>query len=221
VSKLLTVAVLSVLFSAPALAQSGTKAKAGPKAAAPPGSSREDGVASPAGVATVGLPPGVEEDRALLRAILFVYEPAPVEIRVMAVEDLALLGDARALNVLGALILDTNPQIQLAATRAIRAFQTPRAEEILENIIRHPRTSDAVKLYAIQSLPLQRSTTAREFLIQVMQSEDRFGAQVAQAARNALTRAGEPLPKGQPAATPGTSGVSPPGPVPPDSGSLP
>jgi len=210
-SSLLTAAVLSVLFGAPALAQSAAKARAGARPSSPLGSGKEDDAPPPMMAAPSASQAGVEADRALVRALLFVYEPAPVEIRVLAVEDLALLGDSRALNVLGSLVLDPNPQIQLAAARAVRAFQTPRAEEILENIVRHPRTTDALKLYAVQSLPLQRSPTAREFLLQVMQGEDRFGPQLAQAARNALARAGELPAPGQPSAPQGAPAQPAPG----------
>ncbi len=101
------------------------------------------------------------QDTALLRALIWASEPAPEEIRVIAIEDLALLGDPRALNPLAALLWDPNPRLQAAALRAIALFQHPRAEEILSNVVRHPRISDALKIQAVEGLLYQRTPTAR------------------------------------------------------------
>lgn len=105
-----------------------------------------------------------DADLSLMRGVLYAFEPAPREIRVIAVEDLALLGDARALNPLAHLILDPDPAVALAATRAVARFPHPRAEEILGNVIRHPNLSQVLKVAAIRGLPYQDSASARELL---------------------------------------------------------
>jgi HEAT repeat protein len=98
---------------------------------------------------------------ALLRGLLWATEPAPEEIRAIAIEDLALLGDPRALNPLAALVWDPNPRIQAAALRAVALFQHPRAEEILTSVVRHPKLPDALKIQALDGLLYQRTPTAR------------------------------------------------------------
>jgi HEAT repeat protein len=100
-------------------------------------------------------------DAALLRGLLWAAEPAPEEIRTIAIEDLALLGDPRALNPLVAYLWDPNPRIQAAALRAIALFQHPRAEEILSGIVRHPKLADALKIQALDGLLYQRTASAR------------------------------------------------------------
>src|SRR5689334_6996987 len=77
----------------------------------------------------------VGPDQALLRGIVWASEPGPEEIRVIAIEDLALLGDPRALAPLSVLLWDPNPRIQQAAVRAVALFQHPRAEEILSSVV--------------------------------------------------------------------------------------
>jgi HEAT repeat protein len=88
-------------------------------------------------------------------------KPAPEEVRAIAIEDVALLGDARALDSLAALLWDSNPRIQQSALRAVALFQHPRAEEILGNVVRHPRMPDALKIQALNGLIFQRTATAR------------------------------------------------------------
>ena len=108
--------------------------------------------------------PVTDTDTALLKALLFAFEPAPTEIRVIAVEDLGILGDPRALNPLAQLVMDPNPAVQLAAVRSIAAIQNPRAETILSRIVSHPALSERVKLSAIDSLLFQNTPTSVEFL---------------------------------------------------------
>lgn len=103
-------------------------------------------------------------DLALLRAMLSAFEPAPVEIRCVAVEDLGLLGDARALNPLAQLVLDYNPRIAGAAIRAVSLIRHPRAEEILSNVIRHPTLAEPLKVQAATLLAYQNTETAIRFL---------------------------------------------------------
>lgn len=180
----------ALLVGAPVLAQSAKGKKSKPPAVATPG--KEDEPPRAAAKPCPECPACPEEDRAFARAIAAVFEPSPEEIRVLAVEDLALLGDARALNVLAALLLDSNPKISAAALRAIRAFQTPRAEEILENVVRHAKMSEAAKVEALQALAFQRSATAREFLEAVRDDRDgRFGAKLSNLARGVLQQWGE------------------------------
>ncbi|ADO72725.1 FruC protein [Stigmatella aurantiaca DW4/3-1] len=103
----------------------------------------------------------MSEDTALLRGLLWATEPTPEEIRAMAIEDLALLGDPRALNPLASLLWDPNPRVQASALRAVALFQHPRAEEILTLVVRHPRLPDALKIQALDGLLYQRTASAR------------------------------------------------------------
>src|SRR6185436_5500243 len=118
-------------------------------------------------------------------------EPAPEEIRAVAVEDLGLLGDARALNTLALLILDPSPTVQLASVRAVRAYPVTRAEEILTNVVRHPYPSEPVKLLAVESLAFQRTKSARQFLEHVRDTAQ-YSARLQVAAKSALQRGWPP-----------------------------
>ena len=115
----------------------------------------QDAAAAPGPAATP-----VNPDTVLLRGLLWAHEPAPEEIRGMAIEDLALLGDVRALDPLGALVWDPNPRIQAAAVRAIALFQHPRAEQLLADVVRHPSLPEPLKLQALGGLLFQRTATA-------------------------------------------------------------
>lgn len=126
-------------------------------------------------------------DAALLRGLLWAAEPAPEEIRTLAIEDLALLGDARALDPLAAFIWDPNPRIQQAALRAVALFQHRRAEEILGNVVRHPRLPDALKIQALGGLLYQRTATARR-VVQDVAADSRMGYAVQNAARSAASQ---------------------------------
>lgn len=103
-------------------------------------------------------------DLALFRALQWAFEPAPLEIRAQAIEDLGLLGDARALNAAAQLVLDPNSRLSRAAVRAIAAIRHPRAEEILSNVVRHPSIPEAVKVAALELLPFQNSWSALRFV---------------------------------------------------------
>ncbi len=129
------------------------------------GSPREDDDDAPT-VATRGTS-SADADLGLLRGLLSALEPAPTEIRVIAVEDLGLLGDARALNPLAQLLMDPNPAVQNAALRAIAAFRHPRAEEILSNVARHPTLPERLKLTAVDLVLYQNTATAIGFLKQI------------------------------------------------------
>lgn len=130
-------------------------------------------------------------DTALLRALLWAFEPAPSEVRVQAVEDLALFGDARALNALASLIFDPDLAVDAAAVRAVSQFRAPRAEEILENVVRHPRIPDSLKIQALRALPYQATRGARDFLKDAG-TRPGLSAQVQAAARDVLRRAQAP-----------------------------
>jgi hypothetical protein len=108
-----------------------------------------------------------DQDLALMRGMMFCFEPAPTEIRQLAVEDLGLLGDPRALNALAQLLMDPNPGVQQAALRAISLIRHPRAEEILSNVVRHPTLAPKLKLSAIDALVFQNTDSALGFLATV------------------------------------------------------
>lgn len=128
--------------------------------------------------------PSAEADTALARALVYAFEPAPQEIRVVAIQDVGLLGDLRALNPLAHLVFDPNPALQSAALRAVSLFTAPRAEEILCNVARHPSLPERLKLQAIQGLAFQRTASAREFLLQLSTASGTSPA-VSSAARQA------------------------------------
>lgn len=150
-SRALAVIGAVVLFGLPA-----TAAPPAPKRAVSIGSAKEEDLERPVFKAN--------RDLALMRAMLSAFEPSPVEIRCTAVEDLGLLGDARALNPLAQLVLDYNPRIAGAAIRAVSLIRHPRAEEILSNVIRHPTLAEALKVQAATLLAYQNTDTAIRFL---------------------------------------------------------
>lgn len=129
----------------------------------------------------------VSEDTALLRALLWAVKPAPEEVRAIAIEDVALLGDARALDALATLLWDPNPRIQQAALRAVALFQHPRAEEILGNVVRHPRMPDALKIQALNGLIFQRTPAARR-TVQDAAVDSRLTSPVQNAARTVVAQ---------------------------------
>ncbi|WP_224362076.1 HEAT repeat domain-containing protein [Hyalangium versicolor] len=131
----------------------------------------------------------VSPDVALLRAILWTSEPAPDEIRAIAIEDLALLGDARALGPLSALLGDPNPRVQTAAVRAVALFQHPRAEEILTSVVRSTRLPDALKIQALDGLLYQRTPSAKA-AVEAASRDPRLPYAIQSAAMNVAARWG-------------------------------
>jgi hypothetical protein len=129
----------------------------------------------------------VGPDQALLRGIVWATEPGPEEIRVIAIEDLALLGDPRALAPLSALLWDPNPRIQQAAVRAVALFQHPRAEEILSSVVRNPRLPDALKIQALDGLLYQRTPSARA-TVEAASRDTRLPLAIQSAANNIAAR---------------------------------
>ncbi|SEN07699.1 HEAT repeat-containing protein [Stigmatella aurantiaca] len=129
----------------------------------------------------------VSEDTALLRGLLWATEPTPEEVRAMAIEDLALLADPRALNPLAALLWDPSPRIQAAALRAVALFQHPRAEEILTQVVRHTQLPDALKLQALDGLLYQRTASARA-TVGAVSKDPRLPAALQSAALSVLAR---------------------------------
>ncbi len=150
----------------------------------------DDEAAQPARAPAPAPAPG-DGDVALVRALAWAFEPAPLEIRVVAIEDLALLGDPRALNPLASMIFDGQPAIQDAALDAITHFATPRAVEILSNVIRHPLLADRLKLKSIDALLFQRASAAHEMLASVAEGQE-YNPTVRDAARAALEQWGSP-----------------------------
>ena len=130
-------------------------------------------------------PPSTGADLALLRALLWALEPAPTEIRVIAVEDLGLLGDPRALNPLAELLIDPNPAVQSAALKSIAALRYPRSEEILTNVARHPTLPERLKLSAVDAVLFQNTSSAIVFLKQVARGTA-FNFNLQNAAKRAL-----------------------------------
>jgi hypothetical protein len=131
----------------------------------------------------------VGPDQALLRGILWATEPAPEEIRVIAIEDLALLGDPRALAPLSALLWDPNPRIQQAVVRTVALFQHPRAEQILSDVVRNARLPDALKIQALDGLLYQRTPSARA-TVDAASRDPRQPAAIQSAALNIAARWG-------------------------------
>jgi HEAT repeats len=123
------------------------------------------------------------KDRALSLALLWALEPAPLEIRTQAIEDLGLLGDPRALNALAQLSTDFNPLIARAAVRAVGLMRHERAEEILSNIVRHPTIPEGIKVAALSQLPFQNTWRAIRTIRQLASTGSNNPAQL-----NALVR---------------------------------
>ncbi|MFZ5469240.1 MAG: HEAT repeat domain-containing protein [Myxococcota bacterium] len=153
------------------------------------GNPKEDDAALPPAPAPFIDASRTEADVALVRALLWAFEPAPLEIRLLAVEDLALLGDVRALNPLAQLVFDPHPSVQAAALRAVTRFQHRRAEEILCNAVQHPHVSERLKTQALEALLFQRSASARAFLSQVAGSS-RHGYSLRNTAQRVLAQWG-------------------------------
>lgn len=114
--------------------------------------------------------PASGNDVALLRGLVWSFEPNPTEIRIIAIEDLGLLGDARALNPLAQLVVDPNPAVQVAALRAVSLIRHPRAEEILCNVVRHTALPERLKVKALDWVVFQRTQSSQSFIRQVAQS---------------------------------------------------
>lgn len=143
--------------------------------------------APPASSESVNSPIGA--DAALLRGILWATQTAPEEIRTLAIEDLALLGDPRALGPLSAMLWDPNPRIQQAVVRAVTAFQHPLAEEILTQVVRSTRLPDALKVQALEGLIYQRTPSARG-TVETASRDPRLPLAVQSAALNVAARWG-------------------------------
>jgi hypothetical protein len=171
-------------------AQTASKRAGKPSPAAAPAPKKE---AKPppaqAPASTEWVPPPNEADIALLRALLYALEPAPQEIRIIAAEDLALLGDPRALDVLAHLVFDRDPQVARAAVHAVTRFRHPRAEQMLANIIHHPALPDALKTIAVEGVQFQDASRSRQLLKEIVLSTT-FSAAVRTAARITLERIG-------------------------------
>jgi hypothetical protein len=159
------------------------------------GSSREEECPAP--------PPAQERtaDLVLLRALGWAFEPAPVEVRAQAIEDLGLLGDPRALNALAELCFDPNPVLSKAAVRAIASIRAPRAEEILANVVRHPGVTEATRVRALELLPYQNTWSALRF-IHFTASQPNPSAAVG----NTAARLSRDLPRPPPFVTPAGGG---------------
>ncbi len=153
---------LSVLLVVCSLA-----AGAAPKGSKPIGSAKEDDSEA------VEVARWTESvDLALQSGLLQLFEPAPLEVRVRATENMGLLQDPRALNALAQLTLDPNPSIALAAVRAVGLVKHPRAEAILTNLLFHPAASDLTKRLALRLLPFQNSPSCRMTVYRISTRSD-------------------------------------------------
>lgn len=156
--------VVLFAFAAPVAAQKASRS-ARPPASRLQGEEPEDAAGPPTAAAcpaTCG-----DAERALAIGLVHAFEQGPEEIRVLAVEDLGLLGDPRALDAIATLVLDANPRVQAAAVRAASQFTTLRATQILENVVRHPRLPQELKEQALRALPFQRRPRVKAFLAAV------------------------------------------------------
>ncbi len=104
--------------------------------------------------------PDVWRDVQLLRALQWAWAPAPIAVRVQAIEDLGFLQDPRAIDALGAMAFDANQHVALAAVRAVAAIPHPRAEEVLGNVLRAPNLSPTLRVRALSLLPFQNTGSA-------------------------------------------------------------
>jgi hypothetical protein len=185
---------LCVLAASDVRAQTASKR---PRKPLPVASQPKSGKQPPAEATTAPawVPPPNEADVALLRGLLYALEPAPREIRILAAEDLALLGDPRALDALAHLVFDRDPEVARAAVRAVTRFQDPRADQMLGNIIRHPAVPESFKVIAVEGLPFQDSPRSRALLTEISTSASSPAA-LRNAARSTLERmaAADPVP---------------------------
>lgn len=170
--------LLVPLIALPALAGAGPK-----RPASLLGSGQEEPErAPPPAPAPKPLPTGPSE-QAVLRAVLWAFEPAPLEVRVQAIEDLGLLGDPRALNPLAQLAIDPNASLSRAAVRAIASIRHPRAEEILRNVVHHPTALEPTKAYAMELVVFQNTSSALRLVNAVARATTYPGSVLAAARR--------------------------------------
>ncbi|MBX5483141.1 MAG: HEAT repeat domain-containing protein [Myxococcaceae bacterium] len=153
----------------------------------------KDEDATPA-AAPAPVPPKSDADRALLKALLFAFQPAPREIRAIAIEDLALLGDRRAIDVLADLAFHPDPVIAAAAVRAIGHFQDRRAEDLLIRVAEKRTFPIEIRTAAIDALPFQATLTAHAALrlLAGASSEPSAIQQAARKSADAMTLPGPP-----------------------------
>lgn len=106
-----------------------------------------------------------EADRAFAAAVEEAVRPAPVEVRVWAVEDLGLLGDPRATMLLRRLLFsERHAAIQRAAVRALRALGNAEATQVLDEALRVQLPLE-VSTELVLALPYLRWARAREALV--------------------------------------------------------
>lgn len=159
-------------------------------------------------------------DLALLRGLQWAFEPAPVEIRILAIEDLGFLQDPRALNPLAQLCLDPNPVVARAALRAVAAIRHPRAEEILANVARHPAAQEAARQRAVELLPYQNTWSSLRAVHELARSAASSGVALV-ARRLAAELPAAPAPPPAPAPAPDVQAPANPPAAPPATGVTP
>lgn len=117
-----------------------------------------------------GMPPLVaapsDADRALISASAAAVGPGPLEVRVLAVEDLGLLGDPRAVPLLRRLLLtELQGPLQRAAVRALRALGSEACVSVLDEALRTNRLTHEGARELLASLPYLRWEMARAALV--------------------------------------------------------
>lgn len=106
-----------------------------------------------------------DADRALIAASSAAVEPGPLEVRVLAVEDLGLLGDGRAVPLLRRLLVtEQHPALQRAAVKALRALGSPAAASVLDEALRTARLSLEGARELLSALPWLRWEQSRATL---------------------------------------------------------
>jgi len=142
-----------------------------------------------------GLPPLVaapaDADRALIAAIAAAVEPGPLEVRVLAIEELGLLGDVRAVPLVRRILL-AEPQVALqrAAVRALRALGTAQAVSVLDEALKSGRLSSEGSREVLAALPSLRWEASRAAL--TWASVNGASYELRFAAEAALARFGPP-----------------------------
>lgn len=149
----------------------------------------------PVAVPPAGLPPLVaapaDADRALIAAIAAAVEPGPLEVRVLATEELGLLGDVRAVPLVRRILL-AEPQVALqrAAVRALRALGTAQAVSVLDEALKSGRLSTEGSREVLAALPYLRWEASRAAL--TWASVNGASYELRFAAEAALARFGPP-----------------------------
>ncbi len=114
-----------------------------------------------------GEKPDLQADAALGRALVWAFAPGPEEVRLLAIDELVLLGDPRALDALFQLLRHPRGRIAGTALRGISRFAHPRAETLLAEAVAAPELAEPLRVAAIEYLVYQRTPSTKAFLTSV------------------------------------------------------